>query len=100
MQPITQASLDPKVNDIRHLRAEQTLDGLIDCFGPSILVSRDDASIPNISVPAMISTTIRTQLVRILPPLLQNSVFSLEKRGFRGDSDDSLDDSPGGKAAH
>jgi len=52
------------------------------------------------SVPAMISTTIRTQLVRILPPLLQNHLFSLEKRGFRGDSGDSLDDSPEGKAAH
>ena len=33
MQPITQASLDPKLNDIRHLRAEQSLDGVIDCFG-------------------------------------------------------------------
>ena len=41
-----------------------------------------------------------TQLVRILPPLLQNHLFSLGNRGFRGDSDDSLDDSPGGKAAH
>jgi hypothetical protein len=29
-------------------------------------------------------------IVRILPPLLQNHLFSLEKRGFRGDSDDSL----------
>ena len=76
MQPITQASLDPKLNDIGRLRAEQSLDGVIDCFGPSILVSRDDASIPDISVPAMISTTIRTQLVRILPPLLQNHPFS------------------------
>ena len=37
MQPITQANLDPKLNDIRHLRAEQSLDGVIDCFGPSIL---------------------------------------------------------------
>ena len=40
------------------------------------------------------------QIVRILPPLLQNHLFSLEKRGFVGDSDDSLDDSPGAKAAH
>ena len=37
MQPITQANLDPKLNDIRHLRGEQSLDGVIDCFGPSIL---------------------------------------------------------------
>ncbi len=37
MQPITQASLDPKLNDIGKLRAEQRLDGVIDCFGPSIL---------------------------------------------------------------
>jgi hypothetical protein len=33
-------------------------------------------------------------------PPLQNSMFSLEKRGFRGDSGDSQDDSPRGKAAH
>ena len=37
MQPITQASLDPKLNDIGKLRAEQRLDGVIGCFGPSIL---------------------------------------------------------------
>ena len=37
MQPITQTGFDPKLNDIRHLRAEQRLDGVIDCFGPSIL---------------------------------------------------------------
>ena len=69
-------------------------------FRPKHLISRDDASIPDISVPAMISTTIRTYLVRILPPLLQNHPLSLEKRRLRGDSDDSLDDSPGTKAAH
>jgi hypothetical protein len=33
-------------------------------------------------------------------PPLQNHMFSLEKRGFRGDSGDSQDDSPRGKAAH
>ena len=33
-------------------------------------------------------------------PPLQNHMFSLEKRGFVDDSGDSLDDSPGGKAAH
>jgi hypothetical protein len=33
-------------------------------------------------------------------PPLQNSMFSLEKRGFGDDSGDSLDDSPGSKAAH
>ena len=33
-------------------------------------------------------------------PPQQNSMFSLEKRGFEDDSGDSLDDSPGGKAAH
>ncbi|MEY3173135.1 MAG: hypothetical protein RLZZ436_1049 [Planctomycetota bacterium] len=48
---------------------------------PRHFVSRDDASIPDISVPAMISTTIRTPLVRILPPLLQNHLFSLENEG-------------------
>jgi hypothetical protein len=36
------------------------------------------------------TTTIRTHLVRILPPLLQNSMFSLEKPGFEDDSGDSL----------
>jgi len=33
-------------------------------------------------------------------PPLQKSMFSLEKRGFEDDSGDSLDDSPGSKAAH
>ena len=33
MQPITQASLDPKLNNIRHLRAEQEFCGVIGCFG-------------------------------------------------------------------
>ena len=33
-------------------------------------------------------------------PPLQNHMFSLEKRGFEDDSCDSLDDSPGTKAAH
>jgi hypothetical protein len=33
-------------------------------------------------------------------PPLQNSMFSLKKRGFGDDSGDSLDDSPGAKAAH
>ena len=33
MQPITQASLDPKLNDIKHLRAEQEFNGVIGCFG-------------------------------------------------------------------
>jgi hypothetical protein len=97
MQPTTQANLNPKLNDIRHLRADQSLDGVIDCFGPSNLVSKDDASIPDIPALAMSTTTIRTHLVRILPPLLQNHLFSLGKRGFRGDSGDSLDDSPGGR---
>jgi hypothetical protein len=36
------------------------------------------------------TTTIRTYLVRILHPLLQNHMFSLEKRGFGDDSGDSL----------
>jgi len=33
-------------------------------------------------------------LVRILPPLLQNRLFSLGKQGFGDDSGDSLDDAP------
>ena len=33
MQPITQTSLDPKLNYIRHLRAEQEFCGVIGCFG-------------------------------------------------------------------
>jgi hypothetical protein len=33
MQPITQAKLDPKLNDTRHLRAAQSLDRVIGCFG-------------------------------------------------------------------
>jgi hypothetical protein len=40
MQPIKQASLDPKFNDIRHLLAEQSTDGVIGCFGLSILYRR------------------------------------------------------------
>ena len=74
-----QASLDPRSNVIRHLRADPSLDGVIGCFG----------AFQNI-----------THLVRILPPLLQNHLFPLEKRRLRGDSGDSLDDSPGAKAAH
>jgi hypothetical protein len=38
-------------------------------------------------------TTIRTYLVRILPPPLRNHMFSLGKRGFGDDSGDSQDDS-------
>jgi len=34
MQPIIQASLDPKLNDIRHFRADQEFYVVIDCFGP------------------------------------------------------------------
>jgi len=37
MQPIPQASLDPKLNDIWHLRAEQLIDEAIGSFGLSIL---------------------------------------------------------------
>jgi hypothetical protein len=37
MQPITQDSLDPKLNDIRHLRADQGFYGAIGCFGLAIL---------------------------------------------------------------
>jgi hypothetical protein len=33
MQPITQASHDPKFNDIRHLRADQGFYGVMGCFG-------------------------------------------------------------------
>ena len=33
MEPITLASLDPKLNDIRHLRADQEFCGVIGCFG-------------------------------------------------------------------
>ena len=40
-------------------------------------VSKDDASIPDIPVLAMSTTTIRTHLVRILPPLLQNHLLFL-----------------------
>ena len=69
-------------------------------FRPKHPVSKDDASIPDIPVLAMNTTTIRTPLVRILPPPQQNSMFSMEKRGFGDDSGDSLDDSPGAKAAH
>jgi hypothetical protein len=32
MQPVTQASLDPKLNDIRLLRADQSFDGVMGCF--------------------------------------------------------------------
>ena len=63
-------------------------------------VSRDDAGIPDIPVPAMTTTTIRTRLVRILPPLLQNHMFSLEKRGFEDDSGRLTEMFLGSKAAH
>jgi hypothetical protein len=33
MHPITQASLDPKLNDISHLRADQGFYGVIGCLG-------------------------------------------------------------------
>ena len=33
MQPITQGGLDPNLNDIRHFRADQGFDGVVDCFG-------------------------------------------------------------------
>jgi len=42
MQPITQASLDPKFNDIRRLLAEQSMDGVIRCFGLAILNRRTE----------------------------------------------------------
>jgi hypothetical protein len=37
MQPTTQASLDPKLNDIRHVQAEQEFCGAMGCFGLSTL---------------------------------------------------------------
>jgi hypothetical protein len=37
MQPITQASRDPKLNDTGHLRADQSTDGAICCFDLAIL---------------------------------------------------------------
>jgi hypothetical protein len=37
MQPITQGSLDPKLKDIRHLRAEQSLLGAVGWLGLAIL---------------------------------------------------------------
>ena len=40
MQPITQASLDPRLNDIRHLRADQEFCGVIGFLGSS-QVGRD-----------------------------------------------------------
>ena len=33
MQPITQASLDPNMKDIKHLRADQEFCGVIGCLG-------------------------------------------------------------------
>jgi hypothetical protein len=38
-QPITQVSLDPKLNDVRHLRADRGFDEAIACFGPSLTAS-------------------------------------------------------------
>ena len=35
MQPITQASLDPESKDIRHLLADQSLEGVLECSGLS-----------------------------------------------------------------
>jgi hypothetical protein len=37
MQPITQASLDPKLNDISHLLADQSIDGVLSCFDLAIV---------------------------------------------------------------
>ena len=79
---------------------------------PSVLGTQRDAKNDSIfgarrEIQAMQETcaelntiTIQTYLVLILLPPLQNSMFSLEKRGFGDDSGDSLDDSPGAKAAH
>jgi hypothetical protein len=39
MQPIAQASLDPKMNDIRQLRADQEFCGVIGCFSLICLTS-------------------------------------------------------------
>ena len=47
MQPITQVSLDPKLNDIRHLRADQSMDRAV------------------VTIPVFHEIT---QIVRILPP--------------------------------
>ena len=66
MQPITQASLDPKLNDIRHLRADQEFCGVIGCFG---LTSPS----PHFKTSPLI--------VRILPPLLQNHLFPRKNEG-------------------
>jgi len=46
MQPITQASLDALVDDTKHLRANQLLDGVIGCFGLSILYRRTTRAFP------------------------------------------------------
>ena len=100
MQPITQDSLDPKLNDIRTCE-RRSINGWSDrLFRPKHPVSRDDASIPDISVQVMISTTIRPPPSSNPAPTLQNHIFSLEKRGFGDDSGDSQDDSPGAKAVH
>ena len=99
MQPITQASLDPKLNDIRDLRAEQSLDGVIGCFGLCILYRGTTRAFPTSRSGNEFYYDSNSTSSNPAPPL-QNSMFSLEKRGFEDDSGDSLDDSPGTKAAH
>jgi hypothetical protein len=42
MQPTTQASRDPKLNDTGHLRADQSTDGAICCFDLAILNGRTE----------------------------------------------------------
>jgi hypothetical protein len=82
MQPITQASLDPKFNDIRHLLAEQSTDGVIGCFGLSILYRRTTRAFPTSPVLAMNSSTIRTHQVRILHLRYKTNRFPWKNEGL------------------
>jgi hypothetical protein len=64
--------------------ASRSINGWSDrLFRANHPVSRDDASIPDISFPAVNSTTIRTQLVRILHLRYKKACFPWKNEGLR-----------------
>jgi predicted transposase YbfD/YdcC len=92
------SSLAPKVRDhakrIReHWGIENKQHWILD-----VTFSEDSSRIRKGSSPEISSVSRRLALNPT--PSAAKPLLSLENRGFRGDSGDSLDDSPGGKAAH
>ena len=69
-------------------------------FRPNHPVSRDDASMPDIPVLAMNSTTIRTQLVRILHLHYKTTCFPWKNEGLEATLATHRTTHQGSKAAH